>query len=281
MGNNSIRNNVTVNDVISEIRMFSSADRKKKIVIVEGIDDLKLISKFVNKDIIVKESFNGKAGVLKIKEVYKDKNNIIGIVDKDYDENYLNKKGLFYYDFSSMEIMMINHLDVFESLCSECSMIKNDVETFRNEILNRLISISLLRKYNYINELGININEIPINDLVLEDNTVCDTKLLNIVETRNGRNKNWLDNREVIREYININKNKSHTIEELMYLTRGHDFVYMFLVYCSRIKGKKYGVDILQGFLRCAFTLQHFKSTKLWTSLNNYCEEEGLNFFRN
>lgn len=95
MGNNSIRNNVTVNDVISEIRMFSSADRKKKIVIVEGIDDLKLISKFVNKDIIVKESFNGKAGVLKIKEVYKDKNNIIGIVDKDYDENYLNKKGLF------------------------------------------------------------------------------------------------------------------------------------------------------------------------------------------
>ena len=67
MGNNSIRSNVTVDDVISEIRMFSSADRKKKIVIVEGIDDLKLISKFVNKDIIVKESFNGKAVVLKIK----------------------------------------------------------------------------------------------------------------------------------------------------------------------------------------------------------------------
>ncbi|ELC8401214.1 hypothetical protein ACV3P0_14315 [Clostridium perfringens] len=280
MGSNSVRGNITVDDVISEINLIMKADKKRKIVVVEGQDDLKLFNRFIENGVILRESFNSKQGVLKIKERYKNNNNVIGIVDKDYDESYLNQKGLFYYDYSSMEIMMINALDVFESVCNECCLFKEDIESFRDEILNRLLNISLLRKYNYINNIGININKIAISELLLEDNTVCDIKLLDTVEVRNSKNENWINNKEDIREYINTNKNKSYTVNELMYLTRGHDFVYMLLVYCSSIKGKKYSADILQGFLRCAFTVQHFKETRLWTSLNKYCIEEGLKFFR-
>ena len=118
MGNNSIRSNIKVENVMSEIKMILSANKNKRIVVLEGIDDYKLLSKFVEEDVILKESFNSKQGVLDIVNKFKNNNKVIGIIDKDYDE-VIDEKGLFYYDYSSMEVMMSNSIEAFESLCSE------------------------------------------------------------------------------------------------------------------------------------------------------------------
>ena len=67
MGSNSVRGNITVDDVISEINLIMKADKKRKIVVVEGQDDLKLFNRFIENGVILRESFNSKQGVLKIK----------------------------------------------------------------------------------------------------------------------------------------------------------------------------------------------------------------------
>lgn len=279
MGTNSIRSNIKVENVMSEIRLLLSANKNKKIIVLEGIDDCKLLSKFVEGDVVLKESFNSKKGVLEIVNKFKSNNKVIGIVDKDYDE-VIDEKGLFYYDYSSMEIMISNSIEAFEGLCSECYPDKVDVEEFRKEIFNSLKAISLLRKYNHINKLEVSINDIAICNILSEDNVVCKVKLLDLVNSRSKSNTKWQEKKKDVEKYIDDNMRSDYTLEELMYLTRGHDFIYMFSTYCSKFKGKHYKIDVIHGMLRCAYTLKHLQNTQLWTSLKAYSDTEKLSFFR-
>lgn len=279
MGNNSIRSNIKVENVMSEIKMILSANKNKRIVVLEGIDDYKLLSKFVEEDVILKESFNSKQGVLDIVNKFKNNNKVIGIVDKDYDE-IIDEKGLFYYDYSSMEVMMSNSIEAFESLCSECYTEKVNIEEFREKIFKGLKAISLLRKYNHINKLEVSINNIAICNILSEDNTVCKEKLLDLVNSRSESNTKWQESKKDVEKYIDNRMEKDYTLEELMYLTRGHDFIYMFSTYCSKLNGKHYKIDVIHGMLRCAYTLKHLKNSKLWTSLKEYSDIENIYFFR-
>ncbi|MDU2490777.1 MAG: hypothetical protein E7D27_09320 [Clostridium celatum] len=279
MGNNSIRSNIKVENVMSEIKMILSANKNKRIVVLEGIDDYKLLSKFVEEDVILKESFNSKQGVLEIVNKFKNNNKVIGIVDKDYDE-IIDEKGLFYYDYSSMEVMMSNSIEAFESLCSECYTEKVNIEEFREKIFKGLRAISLLRKYNHINKLEVSINNIAICNILSEDNTVCKEKLLDLVNSRSESNTKWQESKKDVEKYIDNRMEKDYTLEELMYLTRGHDFIYMFSTYCSKLNGKHYKIDVIHGMLRCAYTLKHLKNSKLWTSLKEYSDIENIYFFR-
>ena len=278
MGNNSIRSTITKKDIISEIKLFLSANKTKKVIIVEGQDDYKFLRKFIKNDVLLKESFTGKEGVLSIKKFFEEKNNVIGIIDKDYDDE-LDTKGIFYYDFSSMEMMINSEIECFKNVCCECYIKEVNEEELREEILNRLINISLLRRYNAKNKLEININKIPIHNILLEDNTACKTKLFQMVDFKNKGNELWKANKNIISKYIDEYGKKKYTLEELLDITRGHDFVYMLNVYCSKIRGKDYGIDTMQSFLRCSFTLEHFKNTKMWTNLKKYGDKEKLYFF--
>ncbi|MCI2779918.1 DUF4435 domain-containing protein [Clostridium perfringens] len=278
MGNNSIRDTITENDIISEIKLFLSANEKRKVIIVEGQDDYKFFRKFIKNDVLLKESFNGKKGVISVKKFFKKKSNVIGIVDKDYDK-ILDDKGIFYYDFSSMEMMISSNIECFKNICCECYPKEVNIEEFREEILNRLIKISLLRRYNAQHKLEININEIPIHNILLENNDICKMKLLRMADYKNKGNELWKQNKDTISKYIQEYSKRQYTLEELLYITRGHDFVCMLNVYCSKIKGKDWGIDTMQGFLRCSFTLGHLKNTKMWTSLEEYSNKEKIYFF--
>ncbi|OPF52509.1 hypothetical protein BH721_04440 [Clostridium baratii] len=278
MGKNSIRSKITKKDIISEIKLFSSANKEKKVIIVEGIDDYKFIRKFIKNDVLLKESFSGKDGVIAIKEFFEKDSNIIGILDKDHDEKLIDK-GIFYYDFSSMETMISSHIECFKNVCCECYLNEINAEKLRKELLNNLINISLLRRYNAKNKLKIKINKIAIHNILREDSSVCKLKLLEMVDLKNGSNNLWKQNRDIISKYIDEHSKNQYTLEELLNLTRGHDFAYMLNIYCSKIKGKDYGVDIIQGFLRCSFTIENFKNTKMWTSLKEYSDKENVYFF--
>lgn len=60
MGTNSIRVNMTKEDIISEIQLLKSADieRKSVYLIVEGTDDIKFFNKRLSSDIQIYESFS-------------------------------------------------------------------------------------------------------------------------------------------------------------------------------------------------------------------------------
>lgn len=60
---NSIRSNLTKNDIISEIKLSISADyldNKKVFLLVEGNSDVLFLKKFVNEYVELLESFSGK-----------------------------------------------------------------------------------------------------------------------------------------------------------------------------------------------------------------------------
>ena len=99
MATNSIRTNLSKDTTISEIKLLLSADREKikKIVVVEGEDDIIFLSRFFNKDVILFESFSGKQGVEEIintREICDFR--VIGIRDKDYCNGHSNKRRFFY-----------------------------------------------------------------------------------------------------------------------------------------------------------------------------------------
>ena len=62
MVNNSIRCNLTKNDIISELKLIIAADvnRDNVYIIVEGEDDIKFMSPYLADGVQVFESYDGK-----------------------------------------------------------------------------------------------------------------------------------------------------------------------------------------------------------------------------
>lgn len=103
MGNNSIKNNLGKDDIISDIVLSMGADIKRKNVylIVEGEGDKKFLRKFLSNNVNIYESFSGKQGVKEIVEYFKHDIKVIGIRDRDYHHDYISEK-LFYYDYNCL-----------------------------------------------------------------------------------------------------------------------------------------------------------------------------------
>lgn len=85
MNSNSIRTNISKEDIISDIKLTKSADLNKEYVylVVEGPDDIKFMAKFLSDNVFLYESYSGKDGVEEI-VTYFNTQEVIGIRDKDY-----------------------------------------------------------------------------------------------------------------------------------------------------------------------------------------------------
>ena len=101
MGNNSIRSNLSKEDIISDILLCIGADinRENIYLLVEGEDDISLIHPYVSENVLLYESYDGKSGVESIvNERFGDNSRVIGIRDKDYQSEPSSNK-IFFYDY--------------------------------------------------------------------------------------------------------------------------------------------------------------------------------------
>lgn len=279
MPNNSIRSNISKEDVISEIKLLLSSDIEKKevVVVVEGKDDIKVLRKLLDEKVNINESFSGSEGVNEIiQEYFKFDNRVIGIRDRDY-KSIVDEEKIFLYDYCCLEIMIASYKDIFESVYYEYYNGEIDKELLFEIILNSIKPISLLRKINEKNGYRIKFKGMSISTII--DNYIMDIdKLIEQIKNRNTKfESNFICKlrKELIRENsIDLKK------FDLLHITQGHDFIEVFQHYCKNDKGKDPSKDDIASSLRCLFNINHFIDSNLYRELKSYEEANNFNITR-
>lgn len=154
MGANSIRINLTKESTLSEIRLFRSADRELSFthIVVEGINDIRFFQNRVSSKVILYESFSGKEGIREIVNSF-NKANVIGICDRDYDA-VPPSPNIFFYDYSSLETMMLSSFSTFEKMCNTLYPHVSNVRFIYTQTFQQLRWISAFRKVSAQRNLG-------------------------------------------------------------------------------------------------------------------------------
>ena len=276
MGQNSIRDNLTKEDIIAEIRLALNADFSHSIsvVIVEGADDVVFFNGklHLNADII--ESYSGKTGVIELVD-YFDDNRVIGICDRDYDSDYKNEK-IFYYDYSCLEMMMVSADLAFYSFVYTYFPERLPPDQIRLAILSDLQLLSVSRQLNAEENWGVRFSGLSIMKAFDKTKQKLDyASVLQQLKNTNPELKNFGHG------HLCMIRQKSiflpSELKVLLSITNGHDFLHYFhaLCCCSNPKYKSSASDISRG-LSCSFRVDDFKKTKLYEELAVYQEKEGV-----
>lgn len=276
---NSIVDNITREDIISEIQLLLNADiaHKKVVILVEGLDDIKFIRGmcFNIDNILVIQSYSGKLGVIDIMQNYTSEKRVISILDKDY----CNKQGgekIFYYDYCCLEMMLISSEDSFENIFKEYIYLESlsSIE-FKEYLLNQLKCFSLLRKINEEENLGIEFYRISINDLY-KNNKI---NIEDFKDQVNKRNKEILINNKDIETRLDNEYQKKMDMVQLLEITNGHDFCEMFASVSRLHKRRGVSKNIIESTLRCSYRDSDFYKTKLFKELRDYENRNKIEMF--
>lgn len=273
--NNSITKELTYERVINIIRLQKSANRDKKFLIVEGKQDKKLLKSFFHEDVNIEESYSGKMGLYKIIEKYKDEKNIIGVIDRDYEirqEFQEEYKKIFFYDYNSMEIMIINCDEVFENLCNEyCN---NNFKDLRKRIFSDLKYLSIIRKTNIENSWELNLRKLSIQNCY-EEGRLDKLKIIAEIEKRK-ENQNKIDT-----EYIERKYKEEWMNEDYLLFTRGHDFLKLFQIISNENNVKsRLNIEDIESSLRVSYRMEDFMKTSLFRKIKKYESEQDIKFLK-
>lgn len=278
MGCNSIKNNLSKDDIISDIKLCLGADiyRENVFVLAEGAGDVSFLRKFLSENVLLYESYDGKIGVeVIVNEVFGEYINVIGIRDKDYEIGNSGEK-IFKYDYCCLEMMIISNDDVFESVCSEYYNGKENHIVLRMHILKELRLLSVLRMLSSGNGWNLIFRGLSISKALNKDKEKLNYG--DLLYELNNRNRGFLS--RYATELIGHNWAKEFRYEELLDVTQGHDFSMLFTALCeinkeASIKSVKY--DVIEGSLRCGFRKEDFSKTGLYKHILDYGGRYNLN----
>lgn len=268
MENNSIKNNLSKEDMISDILLCLGADiyRENIYLIVEGDDDIKFLRSFLADNVYIYESYDGKSGVeFIVSERFSTNNRVIGIRDRDYQVVPISNK-IFYYDYGCMEMMIIKNNDVFKSLCAEYYMGEKNFFQLRMEVLKELKYLSVIRMYNERENWGKKIRGISINLAWNGDEKKIDNQI--ILKKINQINDGFF--KDSVLQKIEEEYETEWSEEEFFHYTQGHDFFMLFATICDqyRTRGIKYAE--IEASSRCIFRESDFLNTNLYNNLSVY-----------
>lgn len=261
MNSNSIRTNISKEDIISDIKLTKSADRKKEhvYIVVEGPDDIKFMAKFLSDNVFLYESYSGKDGVEEI-ATYFNTQEVIGIRDKDY-QLLKKSSSIFYYDYCCLEMMIILSDNVFQNLCTEYYHGKLLFSDLRLKILQALKEACIIRKYNEQKLWGINFHAIKPSKYWDSSTMSIDYESLyndiSIIR-KNGFDKSLIDSDMMI----------SWKYDDYLSNTQGHDFFSIFATVCSTKKG--ISQENISASARVVYSISDLQQTVLYKDLCNY-----------
>lgn len=279
MQNNSIKSNLTKEDIISDIKLSLGADihRSEVYIIVEGEDDIKFLRSElkIDENVYLYESFDGKNGVEEIVGIeFASNNRVIGIRDRDYSKLRMSENSIFVYDNCCMEMMFIENDLAFNKIYCEFYNGTMQFDQLRNHLLNELSFLSCVRKLNEENCWELLLRHLSISNVFdKKTNKICNKKLFESIKRVNDNKIDELKNKLIEKE-----TSKERTIDELYQITRGHDFANLFATICNLHKSKSISGKTVEECLRCAYTHIEFKNSKLYEALNVYQKIIEINF---
>lgn len=269
MGTNSIKENLTKDSIISDIKLLLGADTNKKnvYIVVEGEDDIKFLKKYVNDNVTIYESFSGKNGLEEIvqSEIIHSPR-VIGIRDKDYYNDIKNKK-IFFYDRCCLEMMISEFDEAFDGIY--CEFYKGKMKSYelKKHILTELFKVSQVRKYSEVNAKGINFKGLSFQSIIDDKYKVNKEKLVEQLKVLNP-------NKSI--DFINvIDESLYQNTDNMLDITNGHDFISLFKTICDKKCSKNSpNVREISAVLRSSFSKEFLKKTTLFKSVNEYFDNK-------
>lgn len=208
MATNSIKDNLTKSEIISELLLSIKGDVKKEYIhlIVEGVDDIRFFKSRVSPHVYIYESFSGKEGVFDILKNFKKEDRILGICDRDY-ADIPTDLNIFFYDFSCLEIMLISNEDVFKS-CSDTfyygSLNSNELLL---KILNELKWLGIFRRLSFQKKFAIKFNGLSITNAF--NKSTLSLNISNLITQINSRNDNFCEKNQRDQSIYALHPSKS------------------------------------------------------------------------
>lgn len=264
--------------LITKLKMLRSGKKSKSFIVVEGVTDLRLYSKFVDESscqiIIADSKQNVKACIAACNEEAIE--GIVGIVDADFSHMEHTEEeipNLYLTDAHDLECMLLNS-PAYEDIVKEYVNI-NKYARFEGRMQNRVKQILLqsatvigyLRWCSLKENLGLNFSllefELFIDPHTLEINiesfvkqVLIRSRKINAIEVSTLVNKiNTLELRE----------------EEMWQICCGHDLIEILAIGFVNIFGdynaKNLFAGQLEGSFRLAYTESYFKMTNLYKAL--------------
>lgn len=277
MGKNSIKSNLTKEDIISDIVLMMGADidSKNVYILVEGEDDIKFLRPFITENVLVYESYDGKSGVeFIVGKSFSRCDRVIGIRDRDYQIINVSNK-IFYYDYSCMEMMLISCDAVFDNLCFEYYNGNVNSIYLKRYIFKELMVLSIIRMYNEREKWGLLLRGLSINKAWDKKSKKLDESM--IIDEINVRNNAFL-NEELLCKLKGESKHVWN--DECYYLnTQGHDFFKLFAAICNQYTSKGVNYEELQNCARCIFREQDMRKTLLYRDIKEYSQKKNIKIF--
>ena len=255
-------------ELINSIKLLNNEpNTQQKIkVLVEGDSDVKFLKKFLTECVELIPA-NGCQNFDKTMSEFSSDKKIIGIRDRDYMKvNSDLEKGVFYYDYNCIEIMLIMIDDCCKSICSEYYSGDQEYMKLRHELFRLLKYVSSVRKYNFDFKLKWNLDSIKIVNLY--EKKMSYECILKMIEFNNVTDK---DKEKINSICISIKE------DDYPYITRGHDMTILFSEISNKTKKKK-GIshEQIESALRVSCNQESFKTTQLYKDLVKYQNENKL-----
>lgn len=272
MGQNSIRNNLGKEDIISEIRLTLSADflNEQCVVIVEGEDDVIFFNGKLQENVDIQESFSGKLGVIEIVSFFSDKR-VIGVCDRDYDPQSTCPQ-IFYYDHSCLEMMLISNESAFSAFFYTYYQRRpGNPREVRSQLLSNLKWLSLYRKLSSENDWAINFKGLSM--VAAFNNNTQTLETASLLSQINKINPGLISGNRARIEQLSTECRKEHNLNDYLEITQGHDFLCYFRKLCESVqhlKMKLPGEAELSRALICSYRKEDFSESELFQRLNEY-----------
>lgn len=275
MESNSIKDNLSKEDMISDILLCLGADihRERIYLLVEGEDDIKFLRPFLSDNIYIYESYDGKNGVEYIvSECFSTNARVIGIRDRDYQIVPISDK-IFYYDYGCMEMMILKNDEVFKNLCAEYYKGNISIQQLRIDVFRELKYLSIIRMYNERENWGKKIRGISIDSAWNSNRKRLDNEA--ILSRINQINGGFF--KDDILQKIEQEYRREWTEEDFYSNTQGHDFFMLYAAICNQYKTKGIKYTEIEASGRCIFRQNDFIQTNLYEQLSEY---ENLHKFK-
>ena len=264
--------------LITKLKMLRSGKKSRSFIVVEGVTDLRLYSKFIDPNlcsiIIADSKQNVKACIEACNK--EDVGGIIGIVDADFnrvDEEIGEMPNLYMTDAHDLECMLLNS-PAYEDIITEYVNVNKYArfegrkqEKVRQTLLRNAAAIGYLRWYSLQENLGLNFSLLDFNLFVDQDTLEIDLKVLIqqvLVRSRkiNAYEVNYLVAK--LRELLDQD-------EDLWQICCGHDLIEILSLGFVNIFGdynaKNLFAGQLEGSFRLAYTKSYFEMTMLYKNL--------------
>lgn len=287
---NTILETTNAKSIVAEVQMLhNTVERKSAVfILVEGLSDKKLYTKFFRKDKVYIESANSSKKLIAALNLVSDMPMLSditkGIIDADFRHLIVdinNNRNLFITDVHDSEMLMLKCPSVVRALCDE-NCYDGEADELCNAIMIALKPLSYLKYYNFC---AVRNNPRLTSQIIFKGFSIsncydgeCSQDLANwrnaIFNYSNNRSNSIFPSLTILQKFIDDNQT-----DDLYNLTNGHDLSEGLRIKFSSKTNKNLESRQLESQMRVSYTFNDFKTTDLFKEIDAWATDAGLSIW--